>query len=114
MPEEVSALAGKTIEQSMLVNVSRLVTAYSTGKPDPTIPPQHIAFGTSGHRGSAFDNAFNKAIRHISWQSAMRSVIIEAEAALRARCSLESTPTRCQRPVWLARSRYLPAMSLTR
>jgi phosphoglucomutase len=45
----------------MLVNVPRLVTAYFTGKPDPTVPTQRVAFGTSGHRGSAFDNAFNEA-----------------------------------------------------
>jgi phosphoglucomutase len=45
----------------MLVNVPKLVTAYFTGEPDPTIPSQRVAFGTSGHRGSAFDNAFNEA-----------------------------------------------------
>ena len=61
MAGQVSPLAGKTIEPSMLVNVPRLVTAYFTGKPDPTVPSQRVAFGTSGHRGSAFDNAFNEA-----------------------------------------------------
>jgi len=57
---QVSPLAGKTIEPSMLVNVPRLVTAYFTGNPDPAIQSQRVAFGTSGHRGSAFDNAFNE------------------------------------------------------
>jgi phosphoglucomutase len=57
---QVSLLAGKTIDPSMLVNVPRLVTAYFTGEPDPTVPSQRVAFGTSGHRGSAFDNAFNE------------------------------------------------------
>jgi phosphoglucomutase len=61
MPEQVSPLAGKPIEPSMLVNVPRLVTAYFTGKPDPGVASQRVAFGTSGHRGSAFDNAFNEA-----------------------------------------------------
>src|SRR5665811_1657213 len=61
MPEKVSPLAGKPVEPSMLVNVPRLVTAYFTGKPDPTVLAQRVAFGTSGHRGSAFDNAFNEA-----------------------------------------------------
>src|ERR1700724_1917076 len=61
MAGQVSPLAGKTIEPSMLVNVPRLVTAYFTGKPDPTVPSQRVAFGTSGHRASAFDNAFNEA-----------------------------------------------------
>jgi phosphoglucomutase len=58
---QISPLAGKSIEPSTLVNVPRLVTAYFTGKPDPTVPSQRVAFGTSGHRGSAFDNAFNEA-----------------------------------------------------
>jgi len=47
----------------MLVNVPRLVTAYYTEVPDPSVPAQRVAFGTSGHRGSAFDKAFNE--RHI-------------------------------------------------
>jgi phosphoglucomutase len=47
----------------MLVNVPRLVTAYYTEAPDPSEPGQRVAFGTSGHRGSAFDKAFNE--RHI-------------------------------------------------
>src|SRR4051812_27432497 len=45
----------------MLANVPRLVTAYFTNKPDPKIASQRVAFGTSGHRGSAFNNAFNEA-----------------------------------------------------
>src|SRR4051794_28850139 len=45
----------------MLANVPRLVTAYFEGKPDPGVPAQRVAFGTSGHRGSAFNNAFNEA-----------------------------------------------------
>jgi phosphoglucomutase len=47
----------------MLVNVPKLVTAYYTDAPDPSVPEQRVAFGTSGHRGSAFDKAFNE--RHI-------------------------------------------------
>jgi len=60
MAETVNSLAGKPVTQAMLVNVPRLVTAYYTGKPDPTVPAQRVAFGTSGHRGSAFDNSFNE------------------------------------------------------
>src|ERR1700675_2175619 len=61
MAGQISPLAGKTIEPSMLVDVPRLVTAYFTGEPDPTVPSQRVAFGTSGHRGSSFNNAFNEA-----------------------------------------------------
>src|SRR6058998_1200369 len=45
----------------MLANIPRLVTAYFAGKPDPSLQAQRVAFGTSGHRGSAFNNAFNEA-----------------------------------------------------
>jgi phosphoglucomutase len=58
---EINPLAGKTVDPSMLANVPRLVTAYFAGKPDPSVPAQRVAFGTSGHRGSAFSNAFNEA-----------------------------------------------------
>src|SRR3984885_2212204 len=44
----------------MLTNIPRLVTAYFAEKPDPSIPAQRVAFGTSGHRGSALNNAFNE------------------------------------------------------
>src|SRR5882724_766983 len=60
-PMPISPLAGKPADQSLLINVPRLVTAYYTGQPDPSIPAQRVVFGTSGHRGSALDNAFNEA-----------------------------------------------------
>ncbi len=44
----------------MLVNVPRLVTAYYAETPDASVPEQRVAFGTSGHRGSAIDKAFNE------------------------------------------------------
>jgi phosphoglucomutase len=55
-----SPLAGKPAEPSMLVNVPRLITAYYSETPDPSVPAQRVAFGTSGHRGSAFEKAFNE------------------------------------------------------
>jgi phosphoglucomutase len=60
MASQVSPHAGKTLDPSTLVNIPRLVTAYFNGKPDPAVPSQRVAFGTSGHRGSAFDNGFNE------------------------------------------------------
>jgi phosphoglucomutase len=57
---KISPCAGKPAEASMLVNVPRLVTAYFTEAPDPSVPEQRVAFGTSGHRGSAFERAFNE------------------------------------------------------
>jgi phosphoglucomutase len=61
MTLRVNALAGKRAPESVLVDVPRLVTAYFCDTPDPTIAQQRVSFGTSGHRGSAFDCAFNEA-----------------------------------------------------
>jgi len=61
MSERISPLAGKPVSPSLLVNIPRLVTAYFTLAPDPSITSQRVAFGTSGHRGSAFGAAFNEA-----------------------------------------------------
>ena len=57
---KLSPLAGKPATPAMLVDVPRLVTAYYTGVPDASVPEQRVAFGTSGHRGSAFENSFNE------------------------------------------------------
>ncbi len=61
MAEPLSPLAGKILPASQRVNIPRLVSAYYVQTPDPAIPAQRVAFGTSGHRGSAFDSAFNEA-----------------------------------------------------
>ena len=58
--KSVNPLAGKLAQPSSLVNVPRLITAYYSNLPDPAIPAQRVAFGTSGHRGSAFENSFNE------------------------------------------------------
>ena len=60
---EVSPLAGKPAQPSMLLNVPKLIAAYYTETPDPSVPAQRVVFGTSGHRGSAFERSFNE--RHI-------------------------------------------------
>jgi len=57
---EVNPLAGKPADPANLVNVPDLVTAYYTERPDPSIPLQRVVFGTSGHRGSAFEKSFNE------------------------------------------------------
>jgi phosphoglucomutase len=58
---EVSPLAGKPAEASTLVDVAKLITAYYTGLPDPSVPEQRVSFGTSGHRGSSLKNSFNES-----------------------------------------------------
>lgn len=57
---KISPLAGKPAPASMLIDVPKLVTAYYTELPDPSVPGQRVAFGTSGHRGTAFETSFNE------------------------------------------------------
>ncbi len=56
----VSLLAGKPAPPGILVNVPELIRAYYTDVPDASAPGQRVAFGTSGHRGSAFEKSFNE------------------------------------------------------
>ena len=57
---KISPLAGRIAPPEILVNVSKLVTAYYSEIPDVAVPGQGVAFGTSGHRGSSFDKTFNE------------------------------------------------------
>ena len=57
----ISPLAGHLPDPSMLINTAAVVTAYYTGMPDPSVPDQRIAFGTSGHRGGSLRNSFNES-----------------------------------------------------
>ncbi len=57
---KTSPLAGKLATPSDLVNISKLITAYYVNVPDVLISAQNVAFGTSGHRGSAFESSFNE------------------------------------------------------
>ena len=97
MAEKVSPLAGKPTPPSMLVNIPRLVTAYFAGKPDPAVASQRVAFGTSGHRGSSFNNALNEdhllAISQAVWTTGR-------PPASPGRCSSASTPTRWRSRRW--------------
>jgi len=60
MTPGISPLAGKPAPPSSLIDVAKLVTAYFEMKPDPAVAAQRVVFGTSGHRGSAFDGSFNE------------------------------------------------------
>lgn len=53
--------AGKPAQPQDLVDVDALIDAYYDVEPDPSIPAQRVSFGTSGHRGSSLDAAFNQA-----------------------------------------------------
>jgi len=57
----VNERAGRPADPAMLVDVDRLIAAYYEERPDPAVPAQRVAFGTSGHRGSSFATSFNEA-----------------------------------------------------
>jgi len=60
MSPSVSPLAGKPAPKSLLVDVPKLLGAYTDLQPDAGVPAQRVVFGTSGHRGSAFERSFNE------------------------------------------------------
>ncbi|MGH9334285.1 MAG: alpha-D-glucose phosphate-specific phosphoglucomutase, partial [Vicinamibacteria bacterium] len=57
----MNPLAGKPVPPELLPNIPELVTAYYTESPDPDSRGERVAFGTSGHRGSALRRSFNEA-----------------------------------------------------
>jgi phosphoglucomutase len=61
MSQKISPLAGKPAPSSILVDIPQLLAAYADLKPDPAVPAQRVAFGTSGHRGSSLERSFNEA-----------------------------------------------------
>ncbi len=60
MSTKISPLAGQPAPQSLLVDLPALLAAYADLRPDPSVPAQRVAFGTSGHRGSSFQRSFNE------------------------------------------------------
>jgi phosphoglucomutase len=60
MSTAISPLAGKLAPSSLLVDLPKLLAAYTAQRPDPTVQAQRVAFGTSGHRGSSFKISFNE------------------------------------------------------
>ena len=55
MSTAINPLAGKIAPASVLIDVAKLLAAYSELRPDPAVPAQRVAFGTSGHRGSSLE-----------------------------------------------------------
>jgi len=57
----ISPLAGKPAQAGELLDVAKLIAAYYSRRPDPSVPGERVAFGTSGHRGTSYDGTFNEA-----------------------------------------------------
>ncbi len=60
MTSRINPLAGKPAPAASLIDVDALHKAYFDAQPDPSVAAQRVAFGTFGHRGSAFDRSFNE------------------------------------------------------
>jgi phosphoglucomutase len=58
--ERLSPLAGRPAPVSVLVDVDRLLAAYTRERPDPAVSAERVAFGTSGHRGTSLERSFNE------------------------------------------------------
>ncbi|MFO0585871.1 MAG: phosphoglucomutase (alpha-D-glucose-1,6-bisphosphate-dependent) [Anaeromyxobacter sp.] len=69
-------LAGKPAPKALLVDVADLLRRYADERPDPGVPAERVAFGTSGHRGSSLRRSFN------DWHVA---AVAQAVAEYRAR-----------------------------
>ena len=95
-------LAGQPAPKESLTDIPALLAAYAGRQPDIDDPAQRVAFGTSGHRGSALAGSFNEA--HIL---AITQAICEyrAQAASTVRCTSARTRTRSRRPPSAPRSR---------
>ena len=106
----VDPRAGTLAQPSDLVDVAHLLTAYYTLEPDPDDVDQQVAFGTSGHRGSSLDTAFNEV--HIA---ATTQAICDYRKGrgTTARCSSAATPTGCRSRRGRQRSRSLIANDVT-
>ena len=85
--------AGQPAQPEDLIDVAHVVTAYYTVEPDPDNVDQQVAFGTSGHRGSSLDAAFNEA--HIL-RTTQAIVEYRTRRAPPVRCSSAVTPMRCR------------------
>ncbi len=60
MVAQISPLAGQLVKAEQRVDITKLIDAYYSQQPDPAVPAQRVAFGTSGHRGSSFAASFNE------------------------------------------------------
>ena len=98
--------AGQPAQPEDLIDVAHVVTAYYTREPDPDDVAQQVVFGTSGHRGSSLDGAFNEA--HIL---ATTQAIVEYRAAqtITGPLFIGRDPPAHSEPAWVSALEVLAA-----
>jgi phosphoglucomutase len=102
----VSPKAGKPAEPAILIDVPKLVHAYYTGRPDPSVIAQRVVFGTSGHRGCSLENSFNEA--HIL-AITQAICLYRKQQGIDGRYTSVSTRTRSRNPLSKVHWRCWPA-----
>ncbi len=102
--------AGQPVTQGDLVDLDALLAAYHDVVPDLDDPSQRVAFGTSGHRGSSLDGAFNEP--HIL---ATTQAIVEYRAGqgVRGPLVIGRDPHALSRPAWRTALQVLVANGVT-
>ena len=101
----INPRAGQLANSSELVDVPKLITAYFELRPDPQVPEQRVAFGTSGHRGSSFDSSFNEW--HIL-AITQAICLYRKQQKWMVPCFWASTRIRFHAPPWPARLKFSP------
>jgi len=102
--------AGQPAHSDDLVDLRALLDAYSDITPDPDDPDQQVSFGTSGHRGSSLDGAFNA--RHI-WATTQAICDYRAANAITGPLVIGRDPHALSLPAWQSALEVLVANDVT-
>jgi len=102
--------AGQPAQESDLIDVDALIAAYYDRRPDPSEPDQQVAFGTSGHRGSSLDSAFNE--EHI-WATTQAIVEYRAAQDISGPLLIGRDPHALSLPAWHSALQVLVANDVT-
>ena len=102
--------AGQPAHSDDLVDLRALLDAYSDITPDPDDPDQQVSFGTSGHRGSSLDGAFNA--RHI-WATTQAICDYRAAEAITGPLVIGRDPHALSLPAWQSALEVLVANDVT-
>jgi len=102
--------AGQPALPEDLIDVDAVISAYHDLVPDPSDPDQQVSFGTSGHRGSSLDTAFNDA--HIA---ATTQAIVEyrAQQGITGPLFLGKDTHALSKPAWITATEVLMANGVT-
>ncbi len=102
--------AGQPAAPDDLVDLPHLVTCYYTREPDVADPDQQVSFGTSGHRGSALDSAFNQ---HHIWAITQAIVEYRAAAGITGPLFIGRDTHGLSEPAWVSALEVLAANEVT-